>query len=73
MQKGCACKFLYGAETGDDKKTIIEKSLETRTELKTEVLFYKKNGENLDDQFIELLFSLLLYQEYKHQPWQKLN
>ncbi|KAL1132466.1 hypothetical protein AAG570_010421 [Ranatra chinensis] len=45
MQKGCACKFLYGPETGEDKKALIEKSLESRTELKTEVKLYKKNGK----------------------------
>ncbi|KAK0093508.1 hypothetical protein PV326_013384 [Microctonus aethiopoides] len=44
MQKGCACKFLYGPETTEEDKTVIWKSLESKTELKLEVVFYKKDG-----------------------------
>ncbi|KAG4073881.1 hypothetical protein HA402_014086, partial [Bradysia odoriphaga] len=44
MQKGCACRFLYGPETKDDNKAQIEKSLDGKNELKLEVIFYKKNG-----------------------------
>ncbi|XP_055314848.1 potassium voltage-gated channel subfamily H member 8 isoform X2 [Sitodiplosis mosellana] len=44
MQKGCACRFLYGPETKDDHKSQIEKSLDGKIELKLEVIFYKKNG-----------------------------
>ncbi|XP_048510796.1 potassium voltage-gated channel subfamily H member 8 isoform X2 [Athalia rosae] len=44
MQKGCACKFLYGPDTKEDEKAMIDKSLESKTELKMEVVFYKKNG-----------------------------
>jgi len=44
MQKGCACKFLYGAETTDEQKQQIEKALEYKSELKQEVILYKKNG-----------------------------
>ncbi|XP_077291084.1 eag-like K[+] channel [Arctopsyche grandis] len=44
MQKGCACRFLYGVDTGDEHKTQIEQSLESKHELKLEVIFYKKNG-----------------------------
>lgn len=44
MQKGCACKFLYGPDTTDDQKAQIEKSLEFKTELKMEVILYKKNN-----------------------------
>ncbi|XP_012214777.1 potassium voltage-gated channel subfamily H member 8 isoform X1 [Linepithema humile] len=44
MQKGCACKFLYGPETKEEEKAMIDKSLESKTELKMEVVFYKKNG-----------------------------
>nr|XP_006816401.1 PREDICTED: potassium voltage-gated channel subfamily H member 8-like [Saccoglossus kowalevskii] len=43
MQKGCACKFLYGAQTDEDKKEEIENSLEHKQELKTEVMFQKKS------------------------------
>ena len=45
MHKGCACKFLYGGDTEDDKKLKIEKALEEKNELKLEIKFYKKNGE----------------------------
>ncbi|CAH2009743.1 unnamed protein product [Acanthoscelides obtectus] len=44
MQKGCACKFLYGPETKEEHKTQIDKALESKNELKLEVIFYKKNG-----------------------------
>lgn len=44
MQKGCACRFLYGPETKEELKTQIEFSLEGKIELKQEVIFYKKNG-----------------------------
>ncbi|XP_077997562.1 voltage-gated delayed rectifier potassium channel KCNH8-like [Glandiceps talaboti] len=43
MQKSCACKFLYGADTADDKKGEIENALEHRQELKTELIFQKKS------------------------------
>ncbi|KAG5869963.1 hypothetical protein JTB14_024064 [Gonioctena quinquepunctata] len=45
MQKGCACKFLYGPETKEEHKMQIDKALESKNELKLEVIFYKKNGE----------------------------
>ena len=48
MQKGCACKFLYGPETKDEHKSQIDKALESKIELKLEVIFYKKNGECLN-------------------------
>ncbi|KAG5679270.1 hypothetical protein PVAND_008850 [Polypedilum vanderplanki] len=44
MQKGCACRFLYGPETKDEHKSQIEKSLDGKLELKLEVIFYKKNA-----------------------------
>uniref|UniRef100_A0A182YBZ7 Uncharacterized protein n=1 Tax=Anopheles stephensi TaxID=30069 RepID=A0A182YBZ7_ANOST len=44
MQKGCACRFLYGPETKDEHKSMIETSLDGKSELKLEVIFYKKNG-----------------------------
>ncbi|RZF48288.1 hypothetical protein LSTR_LSTR014494 [Laodelphax striatellus] len=44
MQKGCACKFLYGRDTSDEHTLQIDKSLEQKTELKLEVIFYKKDG-----------------------------
>lgn len=47
MQKGCACKFLFGPDTSDDHVTQIEKALECKAELKLELIFYKKNGKLL--------------------------
>lgn len=44
MQKGCACKFLFGAETTEDQKLEIAKSLDQKTELKLELILYKKTG-----------------------------
>ncbi|XP_055529062.1 potassium voltage-gated channel subfamily H member 8 isoform X3 [Wyeomyia smithii] len=44
MQKGCACRFLYGPETKEEHKNQIESSLDGKNELKLEVIFYKKNG-----------------------------
>lgn len=58
---GCACRFLYGADTKDEHKREIEKSLDAKTELKLEVIFYKKNGKrtkfSLIDRFIFFLNS----------------
>lgn len=45
MQKGCACKFLYGFDTSEEHILQIEEALDRKIELKLEVLFYKKNGE----------------------------
>lgn len=45
MQKGCACKFLYGPDTKEEHKTQIDKALESKNELKLEVIFYKKTGK----------------------------
>ncbi|XP_068145987.1 LOW QUALITY PROTEIN: potassium voltage-gated channel subfamily H member 8 [Drosophila tropicalis] len=44
MQKGCSCHFLYGPDTKEEHKQQIEKSLSNKTELKLEVIFYKKEG-----------------------------
>ena len=44
MQKGCACKFLHGPGTDQDKIVEIEKALEAKTELQAEIQFYRKNG-----------------------------
>lgn len=41
---GCACRFLYGPETKEEHKSQIEKSLDGKVELKSEVILYKKNG-----------------------------
>lgn len=44
---GCSCHFLYGPETKEDHKLQIEKSLQAKTELKLEVIFYKKDSKNI--------------------------
>ena len=42
MQKGCACKFLYGDETDGDAKADIAEALDAKKELKTEVKLYRE-------------------------------
>lgn len=62
MQKGCACKFLHGPETKDEHKTQIDKALESKNELKLEVIFYKKNGKvkiNIILDILQYLSSLI--------------
>lgn len=44
MQRGCACSFLYGEDTTEEQKKSIEQALQDKTELKLEVIFYRKNG-----------------------------
>lgn len=44
MQKGCACTFLFGPDTSDEHRKQIEEALDTKSELKLEVDFYKSNG-----------------------------
>ena len=44
MQKGCACKFLYGPDTDEAGKEDIADSLFDKTELKLEIQLYKKGG-----------------------------
>lgn len=53
---GCSCHFLYGPETKEDHKVQIEKCLQAKTELKLEVIFYKKDGESLCSLVIINLF-----------------
>lgn len=45
MQQSCACKFLYGPETSEHIILHVDAALEERSELKEEIMFYKKNGE----------------------------
>ncbi|XP_064420101.1 potassium voltage-gated channel subfamily H member 8 [Latimeria chalumnae] len=46
MQKSCACKFLYGAETSEQLKVQIQKALDEKREFKTEIILYKKSGSS---------------------------
>jgi len=46
MSKSCACKFLYGLTTSKEEIVKLESSLETHTEFKTEIEFYRKNGQS---------------------------
>ena len=43
MQKGCACKFLFGPETDEEQKSQIQTALEEKAELQLEISFYKKS------------------------------
>lgn len=45
MQKSCACHFLYGPETSDRLTAQIQGALDDRREFKTELVFYKKEGD----------------------------
>lgn len=45
MSRSCACRFLWGTDTDDEEKEKIESALVSHSELKTEVIFYKKNSE----------------------------
>ena len=47
MQKGCACKFLYGAGTEPGHKSKILAALQDKTELKLEIHLYNKQGKLL--------------------------
>ncbi|XP_026329497.1 potassium voltage-gated channel subfamily H member 8-like isoform X2 [Hyposmocoma kahamanoa] len=44
MQKGCACKFLHGPDTREEHRHEIDAALDSKHELKLEVIFYKKSG-----------------------------
>lgn len=44
MQQGCACRFLYGPESSEHAIQHVDSALEGRTELKEEIMFYKKKG-----------------------------
>ncbi|XP_046965187.1 potassium voltage-gated channel subfamily H member 8 isoform X4 [Vanessa cardui] len=44
MQKGCACKFLHGPDTREEHRHEIDTALDSKHELKLELIFYKKNG-----------------------------
>lgn len=45
MQKSCACKFLFGKDTPQEKIDEIQNVLENKVEYKTEAIFQKKDGE----------------------------
>ena len=59
MSKCCACRFLHGENTEQAVKAKIDAALEERTELKTQVDFYKKSGE-LNMHSISLFKSYVL-------------
>ncbi len=46
MSKPCSCKFLYGEGTLDEDKEKVEGALGDHEEFKTELMLYRKNGEN---------------------------
>ncbi|XP_072033698.1 voltage-gated delayed rectifier potassium channel KCNH8-like isoform X2 [Amphiura filiformis] len=43
MQKSCACKFLYGPDTTEEKRGEIDDALDIKEEFKCEVIFKKKD------------------------------
>lgn len=47
MQKSCACNFLYGQKTDLQHREAVSRALETKQELKLEVILYKSSGESL--------------------------
>ena len=62
MQKGCACKFLFGSETEKGQIGDITKALQDKTELKLEIQLYKKNGEFFFDWLIFSRFKKIGFQ-----------
>jgi len=46
MSKSCACKFLYGTETNREEIEKLDNALDTQTEFKTEIIFYRKHGKH---------------------------
>lgn len=71
MQKGCACKFLFGLETCAEHILQIEEALEYKHELKLEVLFYKKNGKSI--QSFNFLGELYTDYEKNYYVWVKVR
>lgn len=45
MQKTCSCRFLYGPETSEPALQRLHKALEGHQEHRTEICFYRKDGE----------------------------
>ena len=45
MGRSCACKFLYGNDTIIPEKDKIDTALENKEELKTELIFYRRDGK----------------------------
>jgi len=68
MQKGCACKFLFGPDTSDDHVAQIEKALECKAELKLELIFYKKNGEFNKICFVFIMVRHYYYDRHSYSP-----
>ncbi|ESO08636.1 hypothetical protein HELRODRAFT_128997, partial [Helobdella robusta] len=44
MSKNCICKFLFGPLTSAEEIKKLETSVETKSELKSELQLYRKNG-----------------------------
>lgn len=61
MQKSCACHFLYGPETSDRLTAQIQGALDERSEFKTELVFYKKEGETARAFICVFTFTLVLH------------
>jgi len=52
MSKSCACKFLYGTETNREEIEKLDNALDSQTEFKTEIIFYRKYGNRTHWQFL---------------------
>ena len=52
MSKSCACKFLYGTDTNREEIGKLDNALDTQTEFKTEILFYRKHGNRVQQLFV---------------------
>ena len=47
MRKSCSCNFLWGLDTDREQCQKIRNALQTHSEFKSEILFYKKNGKSI--------------------------
>lgn len=59
MRRSCACNFLYGLESSQEDVQSIQTALTTQSELKKEILFYKKNGRLLESTIASFLVSAM--------------
>ena len=66
MQKGCACRFLHGPGTDQEKIIQIEKALEAKTELQVEIQFYRKNGKKRSFWIINFTVIYVINVEQSH-------
>lgn len=56
MSKSCSCSFLWGSNVSDNDQSEIYEALTKKSELKMEVVFYKKNGTIIIGSIITFTF-----------------